>query len=179
MPTLPPPRFLQGFVARPTTDPGIDTDPPPENWENRFFSIACECGGSTFAVRSFFNPHFYLEYETAYGPVTLRCTTCLQERESFDPSKHGYDVEIDHWPPDDDFGGIDKEFACPHCSGADFALTVVLEYPPDVLQAEAAEEGRSAASSGPKPEDLFGYFTLVGRCSGCGVLTTISDVECA
>jgi len=43
------------------------------------------------------------------------------------------------------------------------------QYPDNVL-----DETYTAA-----PEDLFSYFTLLGRCSSCRTIVTISSVECA
>jgi hypothetical protein len=155
------PRCLAGFVASPTRDPGVDFDLIPEG-ELRFFSLACVCGGDRFRVRSIFVPHYYLPNRTSSSPITLICASCAVERICFDPTKHGYDVEIDHWPPKGPFPGKVEDFECPACATKTFALTTCFEY-----------------FKAPESADMFAYFTLMGNCGACGVRTTMAHVECA
>ena len=155
------PRCLADFVLAATTDPGVEFDLIP-NGELRFFSLNCACGGDRFAVRSVFIPHYYLKNRVAYGPIALRCAACEVEHVCFDPTKHGYDVEIDHFPPTGPFEGEIEDFPCPACGTKAFRLIACFEY----FAAGAAA-------------DLFAYFTLMGNCSACDVLTTIAHVECA
>ena len=172
-----PPRCLDGFVAAPASDPDVELDTLSED-ENRFFSIGCACGNSHFAVHSYFNPHYYLENETAYGPIELRCTACQTERLCFSPFLHGYDVEIDHFPPDDNWRGESREFACPACTSAAMSLVARFEYQESIIESmEAGDAGSS--ESRPRPRDMFSYFTLIGTCRSCGTKATISSVECA
>ena len=160
------PRCLADFAVTVAEDPGVFLDTlVDESRENRFFAIACRCGGPAFAVRSVLVPHFYLTNRVAYGPVSLRCTACGQEHVCFDPTKHGYDVEIDHFPSTGPYEGEVEDFACPACSATAFGATARFEY------FEAADADRTP--------DMFGFFTLIGTCRSCETKTTIATQECA
>lgn len=149
-----PPRCLRELVARAAEDPGVELDALVEEWENCFFALECSCGGRSFTVRSFIE-------ERAYGPIHLQCAACNRETTCFDPALHGYDVEIDHFPQPAPYRGPFRAFACPECESERFALTARFQYPDNVR------------------EDLFSYFTLIGRCNGCNALATIASIECA
>jgi len=155
-----PPRCLDGFVTAPAGPPDCDigeVDPV-----NHYFSVACTCGASAFGAESNLLPHFYLRYETACGVITLHCTACGRVHDCFDPARHGYDAEIDHFPPQPPYRGEHKRYACPHCGAHAFAIAARFQYWP-------AEEDAN----------LFRYFTLTGRCVACAVTSVMADVECA
>jgi len=170
---LPPPRCLGELVTRPGNDPGVERDSLVESWPERFFVLACPCGGAAFAVRSHICRERYLGFERVYGPITLRCAACGRAALCFDPALNGYDVEIDHFPEPGPYSGDVREFGCPSCAGKSFALTVCLQYPDGVIKPQRAPGAREPAS-----QDLFSYFTLIGACTSCAALATISSVEC-
>ena len=175
---LNPPRCLEELVARPTGDPGVELDALVDEWENHFFSLHCPCGGNSFTVRSFFYRRQYpseeLDEDLAYGPITLRCCTCNRELECFDPALHGYDVEIDHFPEPGPYTGTIRDYECPKCAAKAFALTARFQYPANVM-----EPIQGAGGSVPASEDLFTYFSLLGRCDACEIVVTIASIECA
>ena len=157
------PRAIAPFVASPAPDPGVELDTLSEG-ENWFFSLACACGARDFVARSIFRPHYYLANRVSYGPVSLKCTACGAENVCFDPTKHGYDVEIDHFPPTGPYEGTVEDFACPSCGANAFRAITRFEY------------------SSTHPEDdpnMFLYFTLIGECARCGEKVTITSEECA
>ena len=167
-PTHRPPGCFSEFIAQTTSPPQIDFDLMP-NGDIRFFSLACPCGCDRLRVRSVLVPHYYLKNPVAYGPVALRCVACDRERICFDPTRHGYDAEIDHFPPTGPYEGEIADHRCLACGTNSFLLTACLEY----FKPAAAEPAR------PHEEDMFAYFTLVGKCASCSTQTTMADVECA
>ena len=157
-----PPRCIAPFVTSPAPDPGVELDTLTDG-ENRFFSLACACGASGFRARSVFIPHYYLRNRVSYGPVSLVCGTCAKENVCFDPTKHGFDVELDHFPPTGPYEGPIEEFTCPPCNASAFRMIARFEYSPRVLD----------------DPNLFIRFTLIGECVSCTTRTTISTEECA
>jgi len=165
------PRCLADFVVSPTDRPR--TELGSFDGQNYFFSLDCRCSGRSFVVRSFFSPHFYLKHPTAYGPITLRCVTCTRECICFDPSEHGFDAELDHFPsPNEDRGEI-RDFACPRCEETSFRIIARFEYPTN------ARFGQPTEPSVPAAEDLFTYFMLIGTCDSCRLISVLADIQCA
>jgi hypothetical protein len=173
-----PPNCLASWVAAPTVGTKIDWD-VSEGSENAFFALSCPCGHSELSVISIFQPHFYLSNQVAYGPIGMRCTACGREADVFNPARHGFDAELGHFPPDNDWAESREEFACPSCGKLSFRLTLVLEYPREVVASASslALAGRSRFQS--REQDFFAYFTLVGSCASCVATVTIASVECA
>lgn len=171
---LPPPRCLGALRAQRSTAPGVELDALVDEWQDHFFSLACPCGATSFAVRSFIDRDAYLQEDRAYGPITLRCSSCQRVLECFDPGLHGYDVEIDHFPEPGPYTGTLRDYGCPQCSAQAFALTTRFQYPDDVMAPRHGAGSYVAAS-----EDLFSYFTLIGTCGSCATPVTIASVECA
>jgi hypothetical protein len=168
------PRCLKDVIVRAADDPGFDFDSVVDEWPNEFFALGCPCGSDAFKVESFFSRSSFLPEDRAYGPIHTTCETCRREATIFDPELHGYDVEIDHFPPHPPYLGTWQVYSCPSCGAHAFALTARFQYP-----TRAGEPHRRADGSFASREDLFSYFTLVGRCSSCEAIGTISSVECA
>lgn len=98
----------------------------------------------------------------------------------FDPRLHGYDVELDHFSPEFEATATPRDFQCPTCTASRFTLIARFEYPADLLA--ALESGTDTGYEGRfrgKEQDLFTFFTLIGRCTGCNTLVTIATCECA
>ena len=142
--------------------------------QNFYWALGCRCSGRGFAVRSRFAPHFYLKHSVAYGRIALRCGTCARECVCFHPSEHGFDAELDHFPPADDAqDGEVTDFACPGCAASSFQVVARFEYP------YSTRFGQATQSPGPAEEDLFTYFMLLGTCESCGLISVLADVQCA
>lgn len=171
---LPPPRCLAEFTVLPTEDPGVELDTLVEEWQERFFTVVCRCGGDRFTV----NGHVYREkllgIERISGAGTLICGRCGRRAVAFDPALHGYDVEIEHFPAPGPTVGALRDFVCPSCAGASFRLVARFQVP-----AEVTESRWPAGGPPPRPEDLFAYFSLLGRCAGCQEWTTLQSTECS
>lgn len=157
-----PPRCLELVVASPAPEPDILLD-TLSDWPNRFFGIRCPCVGDQFSVSGEILRHMLIEQDVVVGPVGARCSSCGQAALVFDPRLHGYDVELDHFPPEFESTATPRNFQCPACTASRFTL-VARWY-----------EGRFRG----KEQDLFTFFTLIGRCTGCNTLATIATCECA
>jgi hypothetical protein len=165
------PRCVADFVVSPTDAP--PTELGSFDGQNYFLSLSCRCSGRSFLVRSIFAPHFYLKHATATGSITLHCVTCGRESICFDPSHHGLDAELDHFPSSSGHDGQLGEFACPRCAETSFEIITRFEYPATALL------GRPSEPSGAAEEDLFTYFMLIGTCHSCGLISVAADVQCA
>ena len=179
MTELPPPRCLRSFDTRPTTDPGVDLDAVVDEWENRFLAVSCRCGGEAMTVLGVLRPHWYLKAPIARGPLSFGCIACRRDREAFDPGVHGYDSEMDHFPDRWKSAEPPRRYPCPGCASTEFALVARFQYPDSVLASPAAGETVPGTGRRVRPEDLFSYFTLLGRCRACGAWTTITSIECS
>jgi hypothetical protein len=176
---LPPPRCLQGVLASPTTAPDILLDTLSEAPDhNRFFGLTCSCGGTTFSVSGDIGWNSLIDQHVVEGPVFSQCTVCKRTAMLFDPRLHGFDVELDHFPPRGECGPP-REFSCPSCNGTGFDLTVHLEYPRGLIEALESGQNTGWERFGGREQDLFGLFTLIGRCRTCTALTTIASRVCA
>lgn len=126
-----------------------------------------------FAVESFISRSRFLDEDRAYGPLNLECCACHRTANIFDPELHGYDVEINHFPPHPPYPGDRRRYRCSSCTAESLVLIARFQY-----SSRAGQLHRSDGSPIPK-EDLFTYFTLIGRCKDCGAHATISSAECA
>lgn len=106
-------------------------------------------------------------------PLAVSCAHCGTAWVLFDPTLHGYDGELGHNKP----GAQDasNKFSCPKCKGRRFELAAGFQYSgeTDIL------EDLDFAPKGVRPEDLFGWFILAGRCTGCGSVELVYECECA
>lgn len=106
------------------------------------------------------------------GPLALRCESCGAITELIDTDIHGYDAELGHGPCTMRGQGQRSEFACDLCGPAPMDVVVRFEYSEDLFDDEFKDfRGRE--------QDLFSWFTVLGRCSGCPRLITVADFECA
>lgn len=171
---LPPPKCLARFTVAPAADPGVELDTLVEEWPERSFAVACRCGGDQFTVRGHVYGEELLGIARISGAATLICGGCAGKAVAFDPALHGFDVEIDHFPaPGPTVGGF-WDFACPACARSSFVLVARFQYP-----AEVSKLRWPAGACRPNREDLFSYFSLLGRCAGCEEWTTLQSTECA
>ena len=125
------------------------------------FALRCSCGEDCSTVSL---------VQDGFGPVSLKCARCATQRTVFDPLKHGYDGAVGN--------NQGMEFGtplvrpCPKCGASTFQVAAGFQYSgeTDILEHEELDI---------KPEDLFSWFVLGGKCSSCGQCTILADIECA
>jgi hypothetical protein len=185
-----PPRCIAGFTARPSELPGVEFDghvsmsqlnfevPPgvtidaPEHI-NPAFALSCQCGGDRHYV------HCYRWVNAAFNnavvtlsPLVLECAACGKMTELLDTDVHGYDSELGHGSATVRAQGERVLFECPACGRQPLEAFVRFEYPDDLFDGDWPEfAGRE--------QELFTWFSLVGRCAQCSQRLPVADFECA
>jgi hypothetical protein len=184
-----PPRCIAGFRAQPVempnvtfdghaSPPQLDTEAPGVRIEgcehtNPVFWLFCSCGcNSHFVLGHYWRNPDYRNELVFLSPLALRCSACGKITELFDTAIHGYDAES---------GGISAccrgegertEFACETCGPQQLQVFARFEYPDDLLGPDSEQyRGRE--------QDLFSWFSLLGKCLRCGRLVEVTDFECA
>lgn len=158
-----PPRALETLRVTPCeADWQFDGHGEPVNV---VFEIACPCGGTRFHVSC-----GVAEDETPCPPITLACAQCLAEHEIFDAAKHGYDAELNSPPLEQPpaFDDLESDIASPH------EIVVRYEYCSEQLanpHGDVVWRGRE--------QDLFSWFTVLGRDPDTKRLTFLYESECA
>ena len=100
----------------------------------------------------------------ALRTVTRSCTL-------IDTDLHGYNGELTGGSSTKRGGGERVEFECGECGPQSFRVWVRSEYPSDLFDADFEDcRGRE--------QDLFSWFSVVGRCPVCTHLLSITDFEC-
>ena len=173
-----PPTSLRALRAVPTHAPNILLDTLTD-WPNRFFFLACPCNAALFSATGEIQRHPLISQDVVVGPVTVRCSSCKQEVSLFDPSSHGYDVELDHFPPPWRPPLAPRHFECPACMRTSFGLVARFEYPAALVAAVEGGFHTGYPHHLGREQDLFTWFTLIGVCPGCGTVSTVSSAECA
>ena len=123
------------------------------------FSLRCSCGQSDFES----------SVPDGFGPVTVVCKNCNSDWVLFDPAIHGYDGELGHNSGMETAGS--KRCSC-ECGCGVFSLTCGFQYSGET---EILEEEEIDIA----PEDLYGWFVLVGKCASCKQAKLLLDWECA
>lgn len=185
-----PPRCIAGFDARPTELPGVEFDghasmsqldfevPPgvtvhaPEHI-NPVFALCCRCGGNRHYVRCY--RWINADYNNAVvtlSPLALQCAACQKVTQLLDTDLHGYDSELGHGSATARAEGDEVVFECPSCGRQPLEAFVRFEHSDDLFDGDFPEfAGRE--------QDLFTWFSLVGRCPQCSQLLPVADFECA
>jgi len=175
---MPPPRCLNHLRASPAEGPDILLDTLTDS-PNQFFSLECDCGNHQFSASGKHTLNMLIDQVLLYGPVTVSCNACHHGTLVFDPRLHGYDVELDIFPPTSTETNPPCVFECPACTNTTFGLVARFEYPARLL--DDLESGRDPGYPAHvgRAQDLFTWFTLIGLCSACGRNVTIASQECA
>jgi hypothetical protein len=184
-----PPRCVAGFETRRVELPGVVFDghasallpigkvtgvqiEGPQHL-NLVIQLLCMCGCDVHhALGHFWRNPDYGNMLVFVSPLALRCGKCGKITELFDSDIHGYDAEIGAPPTSHRGEGERSEFPCSKCGPTGLQAIARFEYPDDLFES-GFEEFRG------REQDLFSWFSLVGKCSGCGRLLDVADFECA
>lgn len=176
-----PPRCLAGFRVKPARLRGVTFDGHGEKL-NTIFRLACSCGHEKAYVLGHYwrNPDYH-NIEVFISPLALECNSCGKITELIDTGRHGYDSEFCSGSATKRGKGRRQRFRCEKCGPMPMQVHARFEYPGEIFGAdglveEIAEEGGKDFRG--REQDLFSWFTAVGKCSGCSKLLTI-DFECA
>ena len=173
-----PPGCLCRLRTSPAQAPDLLLDTLTD-WPNRFYSLGCRCGSELFSVVGELAENALIRQTVVAGPVTCRCNRCLVTVPIFDPARHGYDVEINHFPSQYVPSGVTKEFRCPTCRQSTFALIARFEYPARLIASLEAGLPTGYVGHPGREQELFTWFTLIGRCGRCDAVTTVASACCA
>ena len=165
-----PPRCIAGFTATPTELPDVQFDGHGEP-HNPVFSLACSCGSRHLKVHG----HRWSDPDSGrvllVSPLSAECAACGRHTDLFDAGIHGWDGELGNSlerraegePVVDDCGRCGQQVA---------ELFTRFEYPADLF-------GGNSPEFAGREQDLFTWFSLVGRCCACGQMLGFANVECA
>jgi hypothetical protein len=140
---------------------------------NPVFALACTCGGRRHYVHGYrwINADFH-NAVVFLSPLVLECAACGKMTDLLDSDAHGYDAELGHGSASARAEGDRVVFECPKCGRQPFEAFARFEYPDDLFDGDFPEfAGRE--------QDLFTWFSLVGRCAQCSELLPVADFECA
>ena len=164
-----PPRCLAGFQPQPAELPGVRFDGHNQPL-NKVFHLRCACGSDHSVALGY--PVVNRGVSVFVGPLALRCATCGETTELIDTEIHGYDAELGHGSATVRGKGERQPYACPTCGVEPMVPYVRFEHSDEVLSDSTGEfTGRE--------QDLFSWFSLVGRCDKCQQVITVTDFECA
>jgi hypothetical protein len=88
-----------------------------------------------------------------------------------DTDAHGYDAELGNGTATVRGQGARVVFECPRCGRKPLQAFVRFEYPDDLF------EGDYPGFAG-REQELFTWFSLVGRCSQYSQVVPVADFEC-
>ena len=181
-----PPRCIKELVARPVELQGVQYDGHASRSEfdpedagmtiegpdhiNTVFALSCQCGG---------NRHYVHCYRWVKGnavvtlsPLALECARCRNMARLLDTDVHGYDSELGASSATVHAQGDRVVFDCPGCGRQPLEVFVRFEYSDDLFD-------RNYADFSGREQDLFSWFSLIGRCPQCSQLLPAADFECA
>jgi hypothetical protein len=185
-----PPRCIAGFTALPTQLPKVEFDGHVSRSQLKFevpsgvtieapehinpvFTLSCKCGSGRHYVHGYrwTNPDFH-NVIVFLSPLVLECVACGKMTDLLDTDIHGYDAELGLVTATVRAEGDRVVFECPTCGPQPLDAFVRLEYPDDLFSVDFPEfTGRE--------QDLFTWFSLIGRCQQCFQMLAVADFECA
>lgn len=185
-----PPRCIAGFAVQPTELPGVEFDghlsrsqlpidvPSGVTIEapqhiNPVFALSCQCGGTRHFVHGYrwINQDFHNAC-VFLSPLVLECAACGKTTDLLDTDVHGYDAELGHGSATVRAEGDPVVFECPKCGRQPLESFVRFEY------ADYLFDGHFTDFAG-REQELFSWFSLVGKCPQCSQLLAVADFECA
>jgi hypothetical protein len=155
----------------PDVRPGVTIE-APEHY-NPTFALQCQCSSNRHFVHCYrwVNPD-YNNAVVTLSPLVLECTACAKISELLDTAVHGYDSELGHGSATARAQGKRVVFECQDCGRQPLEAFVRFEYPDDLFDSNFPEfAGRQ--------QELFTWFSLVGRCARCLHILRVADFECA
>ena len=186
-----PPKCVDSFLTKPTWLDHIQFDGHGSSGRypddltpnlNIVFAITCQCGASNHSVVAEFDHYDIKHYENPVFAVKyhLECSSCYSRYLFFEPSLHGYNAET-FWMEglslsdyiEQNVSSSKKEkitCECSNCKNSSFEVFARFEYAADLFD-EPSFEG--------KEQDMFSWFTGIGRCSTCSLVNTFIDYESA
>lgn len=110
------------------------------------------------------------------GPLSARCGSCDSVTPIIDTGDHGFDGEQGESSTASRplVEARATRAKCCLCGCRDFALIARFEY-----LKNSERLGEIIPQAAGREHDFFSWFTLAGRCRGCGETVTIADFECA
>jgi hypothetical protein len=167
-----PPRCLAGFSTRNAELPDVPFDGHGEQI-NPIFALSCKCGSARHFIHCYrwSNPEFNNAI-VILSPLVLECANCKKKTALLDTNIHGYDAELGNGSTTARAEGDQIVFECPKCGRQPFEVFVRFEYPDDLF------DGNIRKFAG-RQQELFSWFSLVGKCAQCSTLVSVTDFECA
>jgi hypothetical protein len=186
-----PPKCISGFLSQPEWLDNIDYDGHgftgiyPDGLvanPNIVFAIKCKCGGSLHSIVAESNQDeiWYYKNLVIAEKYFSECDSCHSRHLFFDPSLHGYNAEtfqmvglsLSEHVESTHFShkGETIKCECSNCKNTSFEVFARFEYPTDLFD-EPSFEG--------KEQELFSWFTGIGKCNTCSTINLFIDFECA
>ena len=149
---------------------------------NIVFAIKCQCGGGVHSIvaESEQEEIWYYKNLVIAEKYFLECSSCHSRHLFFAPSLHGYNAEISRMEglslseivESNQSSRKDEKITCEcsNCKNTTFEVFARFEYSADLFD-EPDFEG--------KEQELFSWFTGIGKCSTCGSINPFIDFECA
>ena len=131
------------------------------------FSLKHKCDGPLFQIYGKSNNN---EMPLLIGKIQIQCNKCKQNDVIFNSAIHGYDGILGQG--EDYSNEEDILYKCSYCTNQLFHLAVGFQYSGD------EEEMIIEENLIMKPQDLFGWFIIHGRCTTCKKINKIASIEC-
>jgi len=186
-----PPKCVADFLAQPDWLENIEYD--GHGFSGRYpdglvaklnivFAIKCQCGGSVHKIiaKSEHEEIWRHKNLVIAEKYFLECNSCHSRDLIFAPALHGYNAEtflMEGLSWSDEFEGSQASHKhekitceCSYCKNTTFEVFTRFEYSADLFD-EPEFEG--------KEQDLFSWFTGIGRCKMCSTVNVFMDFECA
>jgi hypothetical protein len=164
-----PPRCIAKFTATPAELPDVVFDGNDEPF-NSIFALTCRCGSGKFAVHGYRSVDPETGNAHLLSPLAAECSGCGKKSALFDAAKHGHDGELGQ-SIQSKLKGDSVVDDCGECGGFAMELFARFAHPSDLF------DGNYADFAG-REQDLFTWFSLVGRCCSCTQTLAIADAKC-
>jgi hypothetical protein len=155
------------------TLPGVNFD-GRRSLINSVFALACSCVSGQRFIHGFswINPDNFDTTSVFLSPMFLECTAYGKRTDLIDTDAHGYDAELGHILATARGRGDPSMYECPECGRQRSDVFARFEYPDELFEQDFPEfAGRK--------EDLFSWFSLLGKCRRCAQSLVAADFECA
>jgi len=149
---------------------------------NIVFAVNCKCGNSLHSIVAESEQEEIWRYKDLViaEKYFLECSSCRSRQLLFDPTLHGYNAvtsQMEGWSLSENVEGDSPSrkgekliCECPSCHNTEFEVFARFEYSADLFDAPSFEG---------KEQDLFSWFTGIGRCKACSTTSQFIDYECA